>query len=636
MTSHQLILATLQYDDPRLKLRAPEALRITLAELSAVLEQQGFTRLATNDRVPLECTSDREFKDAALGAAQVSDALVLYYTGHGYRQDDDSFRLLMRDSTLDNVSASGLAAQELAAQLRPGKDRTPPTVLLILDTCYAEEAGAALAWAGLAGHINPNVHVITTAMDAADPGEFAQFLTDVLGSNTALAGHPRMGRAPHIQLGHIPALFNEEKQQKRAKYFPPIEGQDDFPPEFKNPSYVPGVAGQTIRDQQWWAKVRGIHSTETNELEGLYLTGVTGRCRALTRIAKWLSAEGPELVVVTGSPGSGKSVLLSLPVLLNDIPEEWREALTTHSLAGSSLVTFAAQTLPATVDLKATQVGGLNAETVAKQVAEWTQAPPPEDGESETDRLINHLLQPEPPAGWLILDGLDEARLGEGHKILHLAESIAASGAIRVLVGTRPHMVSDSRRNDPETVDLDRPEYRDPQALTTYVRQVLLATQEPTASTWFQLATDQSVDAAAERIAEWATSIDGAQSFLLAGTMAQGYRTTPWHPETPPWSQERPDTNALFDHNMETLGSHEIKTKIVLAALAWAKGPGLPGLPLVACRRQPWIGRQWCRNGEGTTRSSAMVRCASCWSRGARLRRSRVISGSTKGRWVTG
>ena len=576
MTSHQLILATLDYDDPRLKLSEPDTLRTKLTELSAVLEQQGFTRLATNDRVPLECTSDREFKDAALGAAQVSDTLVLYYTGHGYRQDADSFRLLMHDSTLDNVSASALAAQELAAQLRPGEDRTPPTVLLILDTCYAEKAGAALAWASLAGHINPNIHVITTAIDAAHPGEFAQFLIEILGSNTALSGHPRIGRAPRIQLGHIPALFNEKKKQKQAKYFPPVEGQDDFPPEFKNPAYVPGVAGQTIRDQQWWAKVRGIHGTETNELEGLYLTGVTGRRRALTRIAEWLNDEGPELVVVTGSPGSGKSVLLSLPVLLNDIPEEWREALATHKLEGSSLVTFAAQTLPATVDLKAIQVGGLNAETVAKQVAEWTQAPPPQDGESETDRLIHHLLQPAPPAGWLILDGLDEARLGEGHKILHLAESIAASGTIRVLVGSRPHMLSDEKRNDPETVDLDRPKYRDPQALTTYVRQVLLANQEPTASTWFQLATRKDVDAAAERIAEWATSIDGAESFLLAGTMAQGYRTTPWQPETPPWSQDRPDTTALFDNNMETLGSRAIKTKIVLAALAWAKGPGLP------------------------------------------------------------
>jgi hypothetical protein len=199
--------------------------------------------------------------------------------------------------------------------------------------------------------------------------------------------------------------------------------------------------------------------------------------------------------------------------------------------------------------------------------------------EDPSERLREHLKGMERGSAYLIIDGVDEAR--EGPRVIRLAREIADSGAVRVLVGTRPRMLTPDMRDAPGLIDLDADDYKDPEALLDYARQVLRADLE-SIGTWFKYARPDAVEAAAERIGEWATDHQGRESFLIAGSIAQGMRNKPWREDEPPWSDGRPDTAAIFEANLDSLGEDRALLKHVLAALAWAKGPGLP-------RQEVWL-----------------------------------------------
>ena len=160
---------------------------------------------------------------------------------------------------------------------------------------------------------NPNTWVIASAgpLEYAQQGLFAR-------------GFLRRGAAAHHR--RFPALcepgHHRAGGQRRARRAPrsrhgcshPPTGSAGIAPFFANPAYRPGVAGLTVAEQHWLSRVRGGPEESTT---GFYLTGKTGRLRAGEHLAAWMTDPGPKgLAVVTGSPGTGKSALLALPVLL--------------------------------------------------------------------------------------------------------------------------------------------------------------------------------------------------------------------------------------------------------------------------------------------------------------------------------
>ena len=84
----------------------------------------------------------------------------------------------------------------------------------------------------------------------------------------------------------------------------------------------------------------------------------------------------------------------------------------------------------------------------------------------------------------------------------------------------------------------------------------------------------------AAEIARRATaSVEGAESFLIARLLALSVRgrAEPADITSPGWQSELPASfAAAFDQDLARLGDNEPLARTLLAALAWAKGPGLP------------------------------------------------------------
>lgn len=100
---------------------------------------------------------------------------------------------------------------------------------------------------------------------------------------------------------------------------------------------------------------------------GFYLTGMTGRVLAAKRLAQWISGPASRgLAVVTGSPGTGKSALLAMPVLLTD--ESRRHDLLRAAQPGS-LIQQAAAILAPETPVVAVHARGLNTDQVAGAIA---------------------------------------------------------------------------------------------------------------------------------------------------------------------------------------------------------------------------------------------------------------------------
>jgi hypothetical protein len=118
-----------------------------------------------------------------------------------------------------------------------------------------------------------------------------------------------------------------------------------------------------VTEQHWLSRVQAGPLDTTS---GSYLTGVTGRRFAADHLAAWITGPEPDrLAVVTGSPGTGKSALLSLPVLLSQ-PTRRRDLL---RAGPSSMLSHAADLIPADLPVVAVHARGLSTDQAAGMIA---------------------------------------------------------------------------------------------------------------------------------------------------------------------------------------------------------------------------------------------------------------------------
>ena len=425
---------------------------------------------------------------------------------------------------------------------------------------------------GLAEIGNPNTWVIASAgpVEFAEQGVFAQAFRDALQ-------RPRIGPSQRfIGLDSLVQAINDTnagQAEQRARVFSPPTGSTGIPPFFPNKDFAPGLAGLTVDEQHWLSRARAGPAGTTI---GSYLMGKKGRILAAKRLATWMTAPGPRgLAVVTGSPGTGKSALLSLPVLLTQ--RALREDLLRTAQPGS-LVQRTADLLPVDTPLVAVHARGLNTDQAAGIVAQTLGR----DAVTAASLLKDLDSNPVEGSRVVVVDAADEATSPDT-LLDGLVLPLARQPGLQVVVGARPPILSDAADAD-LMIDLDTSQYKDPQALTDYIYQLLIAANEPGVITPYQIVPGQNFrDEATEvaaAIARQATARKGGpESFLLGRLLALSARgrTEPVDVTGEGWQTELPASVAeVFDEDLARFGDRQSVVRTLLTTLAWAKGAGLP------------------------------------------------------------
>jgi WD40 repeat protein len=553
--------------------RVPDALRWVVETLTGF----GYQSTVEGTRKYLLNPSLQRLKEAVQGAAESAPVVVVYYTGHGLKPDRSPYYLVTAGAKPRRLADTALQARQLLdlvsrkdAHGDVVPDDEQPQVLIIIDCCFSGAGGIEALKDSLQDVGNPTAWVLASASSTewALEGWFAAALMQALLDPEAGASQRFLG------LDWIAEKINGTLKgaEQKARYFPPGGESSGLPPFFPNPKHIPSVAGLTIAEQHWMSRLRGVPADSTTA--GFYVTGRTGRMRVIQDLAGWMrDPDRGGLAMVTGSPGSGKSAMLAMPVLLTD--HAGRDALIAV-MEQDSLVARASDLFDG-LPVIGVHARGMNpyraAAAIAKDLGRTADSP---------DELLASLDdRPEMSSRIIVIDAVDEARNPQ-RLLTDLLLPLARRPRLRVVVGTRRHvipLVADTSL----MIDLDSDNYRDPQALADYAHQLLVAAHEPDTPSPYHDRDDTAVTVAAG-IAEKATSVAAAtgqsESFLLAQLLARGVRGRPQVLDVtvPGWAGQLPaDVGAAFNEDLRRLlGTREPAGRALLTALAWAQGPGLP------------------------------------------------------------
>jgi WD40 repeat protein len=584
-----LAIGTASYTDPayqesKERCEEPDSLSQSVPR-SLLTVVEAFRRSRVDVKLPtpgylLNPHPDDQLRATLAEAGKSGDIITIYYTGHGEKFDREGYVLVTSDFTKTQrwKGVKVREVPELVVRRRDDGEIDPeqPPTLLILDCCFSAGGGLEVLRDTLFEGTHPNLWVWATAGKSqyATSGVFAQALAEVLRQ-------PLVGPSTeYIPLDTVLKVIDDALHggDQRAEIFSP-PGFSLFPEFFPNREYIPQVSGLTVAEQHWISKARGGPETAGGAV-GFYLTGRTGRLRAAADLAHWITVPAAgHLVFVTGGPGTGKSALLSLPVLLTDPAS--RDLLLTGTPEGS-LAHQVAALLPVDTSVVAVHARGLNTDQVARAIGTGL-------GRSATGAMaLLESLDDDPlrQTPVVIVDAVDEAtapaRLRDS-----LLLALAEQHGIRIVLGVRPHVVPPAARTDTQTtvIDLNTETYQDPSALTEYVRELLTASREPGVSTPYQNDSESGTNATvAAAIADRATSRSDiahscVESFLIARVIALAVRARPdpIDPTTDTWLQQLPDGLAeAFEEDLDRLRERTPAARLLLESLAWARGPGLP------------------------------------------------------------
>ncbi|UOX90981.1 trypsin-like peptidase domain-containing protein [Amycolatopsis sp. FBCC-B4732] len=294
-----------------------------------------------------------------------------------------------------------------------------------------------------------------------------------------------------------------------------------------------------------------------------------GRTAALETISRWLDRPAPDrrVLVVTGSPGVGKSAVLGRVVTTSD-----------QAIRASLPVSDDALRAPLGSVACAVHAKGKSALEVATEIARAAAAALPSMATDLAPSLSDVLDSRHRPRFNVIIDALDEAESsGQARSILRdvvlpLSQTCAARG-VQVVVGTRGSdedgSLIDALGNAAAIINLDSEEYFERQDLVSYSLACL------------QLDGDERIDGpyflegiavpVAERIAELAGT-----NFLIAGLIARSRGLYDQEAVDPKEiSVNQTVESALVEYLDRMADVDGVSASNVLAGLAFAEAPGL-------------------------------------------------------------
>ncbi|WP_372352573.1 caspase family protein [Streptomyces sp. KL116D] len=589
-----VVAGTARYDEEAL----PDlpCVESDLATVTEALRTLGYPRA---ERL-LDPTAQELRKELAVWAreceAGADDVLVLYYTGHGER-DDRQHYLMCRDSEGDQLRASAVPSDQVVGILA---ENGFTRLLLIIDTCYAGQgavdtvrslANALLASPAIDEHRLTDFSVIasTRGQDLAQDGAFAPALRAALEDRLLGGSHQ-----PKLHLEAVVDRVNDILVTTASGPGPAQEAVlatlagGSGPGFLPNPRYVPSIPARLdLAEQQVWLaspEARRRHAerlqhfaprgrgTDTHSGTASYFTG---RRAALAELTDWLDDRSPGLgrcVLVTGGPGVGKSSLLGRLVLLAD------------PAARAGLDDLDPRVAPPARPLHtAIHARHKLLEDIVAAVADAAGMP----GAEGPEVLAALAVRSTPLA--VVVDALDEAgTAGTDEEALHIARGflgeLAALPCVRLLVGARPHLAA-ALGPAFTRLDLDDTRWLGGEDVALYARKLLLAPDGEGSSS-------PHTDDSATRTLARAVAERAGDNYLCARLLARHLarpttdardwmaKLTPRGPQQgrdrlP--DEERAALGLILSRVMdERLADDPALGRALLTALAFAEGTGLP------------------------------------------------------------
>ncbi|MGW0886002.1 AAA family ATPase [Streptomyces sp. NPDC002671] len=315
--------------------------------------------------------------------------------------------------------------------------------------------------------------------------------------------------------------------------------------------------------RHWRPRARGV---STDAERGFRFCG---RTAALQKIVSWLVGEEAkrQILVVTGSPGVGKSAVLGRIVTTAD-------ASLSASLPPDESVRAPEGSVACAVHAKSK-----SALEVAEEVARAASANLP----ARVSDLASHIRDALESGGrtgfTVVIDALDEAASPDEARLIlrrvaqPLAENLEDLG-VRVVVGSRRSDDAGSLFDEfglsTHILDLDNPEFFEFADLATYALATLqLRGAERRDNPYNDVALAAPV---ADRIAQLSEG-----NFLVAGLIARAHGMYDHQPVEPERLTFPPTVDAALHEYLDLLPDVDgVPANAVLTALAYAEAPGMP------------------------------------------------------------
>ncbi|MFB7311148.1 caspase family protein, partial [Streptomyces sp. NPDC056192] len=494
-----------------------------------------------------------------------SDAVVVYFAGHGVKAADRRHYLLCADSRSGRYTTA-LASEDLC---RPLMTSPVGHLLVILDTCYAgagteDIAKLAAELASLQrGAAGRWMMAAARGKERARENVFVEALAHVLEQPRAGAHQEYLGVREVTE--RVNEYFRAKRPAQHARHS--TIDSDGHAPFFHNRAHIPGLPADDLdidtltrlRRQtrgHFEARGRGVEHTSDR---GDYFTG---RMAALAALASWLGDQRHDRKarVVTGNPGSGKSSLLGRFLMLTDVDDPARADAPEQAVPPAGLTVVRLHARRAVL------------EDMAADLAAAVKLP---EG-SDRDDLLDALGERSRPIV-IVVDALDEAGTAgettEGTRIAReLLQPLSTLPSVRLIVGTRRPLIPALGRAT-VALDLDLPEHITGQDVTDYACALLLDAQDPDSRSPYVGFPEE-----AARVAKGIASRAGA-SFLVARMTARALVHGQITVDTARsgWEADLPsDAGQAFAAYLARFGPDRPKVERLLRPLAYAQGAGLP------------------------------------------------------------
>ncbi|MFE5665939.1 AAA family ATPase [Streptomyces niveus] len=572
------------------------AIEPRVRELAVVLSRFDGLKVSEpvidGDRVSIEETW-RKLRHDSEGRPQ-----IVHFASHGVPRDRVLY-LTAHDSRPTDLPESAIDIARWLNGVEYGSDPSP--VLFLLDVCGA---GAATDYQLFQDVPEGDRRAWVIAACTADESAFDARFTKAAAQALERLRLGQWDISP--ALSHVPveSVADEiarelvrlgEGYPQTVMHSPRRAASSPVPEFFANPAFSTD-GWQRLRSRLRWA-VRELAAEFDPGLDPVHfftrasgrlddaaaMTGFlfTGRTQELTQIRSWLASDEP-LLLVTGSPGAGKSALLGVTVFLSHnqlaelstvlvgrIPAQYRPERRYPTLVAVHARHRSMDEVIASIMVQLRPEGTMLTVTSSDQVL------------NELKRIAQEL--PEPVV--LVLDALDEALESSritGYLLPDLLRTTRSDGrpAFRALVGMRPpqadgHGPGEVPGSPATLLDLDTSSGIERLAddLTTYIADILYS-----APGYSDQALRESV---AHAVATAIAHNPDLGTFLVAALFADFLRTgAPLNPAEAVARLPQSLSDLLELHLRTTLDGDPWMRHLMMG-LAQARGQGMP-LELVA------------------------------------------------------